>query len=146
MIRELVIRLACIVFCTLFSTWQYLVITLATCGDCMTQMERIVQFRGDAPFAYRLLTPAILVVMGNTPQAFAIFHLALFALFFILLWIWARRWRVNPVLVLLLTTCALVIMLQTFYFSSYTLTEWVLLLCALCLLPRWSLSDVSTGR
>ena len=103
-------------------------------------MADIASGNGEAPFAYRLLTPAILTAMGNTPQALILFHLIGFGVFFALLGLWASKWHVDPLLSMCLAALALIVMFSTYYFSSYSVMEWNLLLAGLLLLqPSLSL-------
>jgi hypothetical protein len=139
-------NVAAIIFCALIATWQYVVVTLADCGDCNLRMQQIAQGHSQAPFAYRVLTPHIIMAMGNTAQALVIFHLMSFATFFILLGMWARRWNAPPVPIYFICALAMVVMLPTYYFSAYTVMEWNLWLCGLLLLPRWSLLAHLTAK
>lgn len=126
-----------ILFCTLISEWQYLTTALMGCTTCYDRMQRIVDGIATPPFAYRLLTPHILVAMGNTPEAWALFHLIMLFLFFALLWSWVEQWNRSGIAAVALTTLALSVMYQTWYYSEYSITEWVLLLAALLLLSSW---------
>lgn len=127
-------KLSILIFCTLVCTWQYVVIVLAPCPDCNAFMADIAHGNTHSPFSYRLLTPFIIMAMGNTPQALAIFHLIMFALFFALLWQWAASWHVDPLLPMALATIAMVVMLQTYWQAAYAITENVIWLAGLLLL------------
>lgn len=133
-------------FCTLFSTWQWYALSFVACGNCMDRMQSIVDMQDGAPFVYRQLTPQIIVALGNTPQVILGFQVVMFALFYILLWIWCQRWCVAPVAVLPLVAMITAVMMPTYYFSLYTLPEWNFVLCALLLLPRWSSLAPLTGK
>lgn len=124
-------RWALILFCAAVSTWQYITLTLATCGDCLQTVGEIVSGEYVAPFAYRLLTPALLVALGNTIQVVAAFHFVALFLFFALLWRWCERWGGNGLAGVALATVALTVMYPTYYFSVYTVTEWFLWLAGL---------------
>lgn len=128
-------------FCTLMTTWHYIQITLAYCQGCNLQIERIATGVADAPFSYRLITPAILMAMGNTPQALVVFHGVCFAVFFALLAVWANRWQVSGLVVMPVFALVLTIMFRTWYFSAWTVLEWDIWLLGLLCLPRWSLSE-----
>lgn len=130
--------LCTIVFCTLFAAWQYVTVAIPSCPDCPQHMDAIVNGTADAPFVYRVLTPAIVVAMGNTFQAYTLYHLILFAIFFSLLWVLARRARIAPVGVLLLATVVLVVTMPTYYFSMWSIIEWNLLAVGLLLLQPFS--------
>lgn len=134
--------IAVIIFCTLFATWQYTIVTIADCPDCNLRMRQIAQGRDQAPFAYRILTPLIVMAMGNSAHALVVFHMVMFAVFFCLLWQWAKRWLVAPVPVLFATAIMIVIVMPTYYFSAYAVMEWNLWLGGLLLMPRWSLSGL----
>ena len=127
-------RFAILIFCTLVCTWQYVMVVLTPCTDCNEFLLRIVQGQVQSPFSYRLLTPYIIIAMGNTPQALAIFHLVMFAVFFCLLWKWAASWHVDPLLPMALATAAMPIMLQTYWQAAYAITEWDLWVLGLLLL------------
>lgn len=138
-------RWALILFCAAVSTWQYITLTLATCEDCPETIQRIVVGEIGAPFAYRLLTPQILVTLGNTVPVFAAFHFVALFLFFALLWRWCERWGGNGLAGVALATVALTLMYPTYYFSVYTVTEWVLWLAGLqiALMPRSRIATVA---
>lgn len=138
--------LATITFCTFLSTWQFVTVSLAACADCNLRMQQIAQGQGQAPFAYRLLAPHIIMAMGNTPQALTLFHMVMFTVFFSLLWVWARRWDVPPLPVLFVAALALVVMMPTYYFSAWAILEWDIWLIGLLSLPRWSLSGLLTEK
>lgn len=123
-----------ILFCTLVSTWHYITLSLATCTECPERMTNIVEGHEVAPHAYRLLAPHIIAALGNTPQAFALYHLVMFAMFFSLLWLWARRWQIEPLVVVPLAALAISVMMPTWYFSVWAVMEWNLWLCGLLLL------------
>lgn len=133
-------RLMLTTFCTLFSTWQYIVLSLAECANCARRMQDIVDGSMSAPFVYRQLTPQIIVALGDTPLALVGYQAVVFALFYGLLWTWARRWGVLPLVMLPLFAMVIAIMMPTYYASLYTSLEWTLWLFALLVLPRWSLS------
>lgn len=140
-------RWALTLFCAGVSTWQYITLTLATCNDCTQTIGEIVSREIGAPFAYRLLTPQLLVWMGNTPQAFAAFHFVMLVAFFALLWRWCERWGGHGLAGVALATIALTVMYPTYYFSVYTVTEWVLWLAGLelAMMPRSRLATVAFG-
>lgn len=144
---DLFYKLAIITFVTCVAAWQYVTVTLSTCWDCTGRTAEIVAGVIHAPFRYRPLTPTILVTMGNTVQAHALFHLVMLFVFFWLLWGWAERWRGNGALAVALATVALSVMWPTYYFSSYTITEWVLWLSGLMLLTgRWLSLEPRTAK
>lgn len=135
------------VFCAGVAAWQYFTLTLPACSDCLTLTAQIAAGTADAPFVYRPLTPTILVTLGNTIPAHVAFHFVLFLWFFQLLWRWAERWGGNGLAAVALSTAALTVMLPTYYFSSYTVTEWVLWLAGLTLLTARSWPSAQpTGR
>jgi hypothetical protein len=128
-------RFSLTVFCILFSTWQYLILSLATCIECPARMAEIANGTIDAPFAYRILTPAIIVAMGNSLGAIALFQLAMITLFYVLLWQWCKRLKLSPYTMLPLFAMVMAIMMPSYYFSLYTLPEWNFVLCGLLCLP-----------
>ena len=109
-------------------------------------MADIASGKGEAPFAYRLLTPLILMAMGNTPQALVLFHLIGFGVFLALIGLWASKWHKDPMLTITLAALALIVMFPNWYFSAYSLTEWNLLITGLLLLQPFSQSAHSIGR
>lgn len=138
--------IALVIFCTLFSTWQYIVLSLVSCTGCPIEMQKIINFEATAPFAYRLLTPFILSLMGNSLQSIVLFQLLMLLCFYALFYLWCKRWKVSPFVVLPLTAMAMSIMFPTFYYSLYTIPEWNLWLIALLLLPHWWQSPHSTEK
>lgn len=101
-------------------------------------MSAIVSGDYPAPFAYRILTPALIVALGNTTPILAAFHLVMLFLFFSLLWAWAERWGSSGLAAVGIATAALSVMWSTYFFSAWTVTEWVLWLAGLMLLTgRW---------
>lgn len=139
-------RVLLITACTVFSTWQYTVLSLVYCRNCTESMQQVVNLDAGAPFAYRLLTPGILVALGNSREVIVAFQIVMFALFYALLYAWSQRWRLSPNTALPLFAMAAAIMMPTYYASLYTLPEWNLILWALLLLPRWSWSAQSTEK
>lgn len=101
-------------------------------------MSAIVAGDYPAPFAYRILTPALIVALGNTTPILAAFHLVMLFLFYGLLWAWAERWRGSGLAAVGIACAALSVMWSTYYFSAWAVTEWVLWLAGLMLLTgRW---------
>lgn len=131
-------RWSVILFCALVSTWQYISVTLPACPDCTETMSAIVAGDFDAPFVNRVLIPRLIVALGNTPQVLAAFHLVMLIAFFRLLWAWAEHWRGSGLGAVALVSAALVVMWPTYYFSVWSVTEWVLWLAGLMLLTRFS--------
>lgn len=126
-----------ILFCTLVSEWQYVNTVLRTCAACYERTAAIADGAANFPFVYRVLTPSVLVAMGNTPEAWALFHLVMLFVFFALLWAWVEQWNGQGMAAVALSAVALSVMYVTWYYSEYTITEWVLFLSALLLLSSW---------
>lgn len=134
-------------FCALVSTWQYLVDVLLPCDDCLAVTAQIAAGSYDAPFVYRPLTPALLVALGNTTLAHVGFQLVMLFVFFWLLWRWCERWHGAGATGVALAALALVLMWPTYFFSTYTTTEWVLWLTGLSwLTARSSPSALPTAK
>jgi hypothetical protein len=121
-------------FCTGISTWQYLTIALKSCVDCTGAIASFAAGDGVSPFVYRVLTLKVLVWLGNTPQVLTAFHFVMLFLFFSLLWSWTEQCRGNGATAVALATVALSSMWTTYYYSAYTVTEWVLWLSGLLIL------------
>ena len=128
-----------LITCIIFALYYYLTIVQIPCGEeCFERAQMIVDGTEQAPFAYRLLAPALLVALGNTLQVHVIFYAVGLALFFILLDAWLARLRVQP-MVMFAVVMVLPVMFQAWWLASYTLVEWIFILCALHLLtPRSS--------
>jgi len=137
---------ALLVFCTLFSTWQYIVLSLSACNNCILEMQKIIDLEATAPFAYRILTPFLLSLVGINIQSIILFQLLMLACFYALLYLWCKAWSVNPFMILPLMAMVVSISFPTFYYSLYTIPEWNLWLIALLLLPRWWQSPHSTEK
>lgn len=132
-------RVLLVLFCTLVTTWQYVTVSLAACAPtCLENFEAITTASRGAPFDYRILLPHALKPFGITPVTVTAYTLLGFALFYALLGVWARRWRLNPVVALPLIALAISTMLPTWWGSLYTVLEWDLWLLALLCLPPWS--------
>jgi hypothetical protein len=136
-----------LIFCTLVSEWQYINTTLATCvPDCTTRLASIANGTESAPFAYRILTPKIVMALGGDIYALALFHLIGLFIFFALLYKWVSLWTQQGTLAITLATVALSVMYPTWYFSEYMLTEWILFLSALLVLSSWRRSTAKPTR
>lgn len=125
-----------ILFCALVSEWQFITQALPNC-ECNARFAQIVAGTDISPFVYRVLTPAIIVALGNSLMALAVFHLVMLIVFFALLWAWVDQWNHQGLAATALATLALSAMYPTWYISEYTITEWVLLLLALQCLSYW---------
>jgi hypothetical protein len=129
-----------ILFCASISSYQYMVANLANCNDCNSAMVAILEGHHVYPFIYRRLTPLIIVALGNTPQTLIAFHWFCLVAFFWLLWNWCERWGGRGAMGVLLATVALVVMWPTWFFSAYTVLEWVFLLVGFSLAAkRWAI-------
>lgn len=132
-------KLPLVFFLAGVSTWQYITTSLAGCTGCLTFNTTILAGDVIGPAAYRPLTPALIVAMGNTYEALALFHFVMLVLFYALLWHWVNAWSSQGVAAVALAAVALSLMWPTYYGQSYTITEWVLWLAGLTLLTgRWS--------
>lgn len=129
-------RAVLILFFALVSTWQYWNESLSQCPACTETMQEIIDGTYGAPFVYRPLTPAVLVALGNTFFVMLAFHFVMLLAFFTLLWSWSERWRGSGLASVGIATVALTVMYPTYYFSVYTVTEWVLWLVGLHLLTQ----------
>lgn len=128
-------KILVILFCTAVSEWQYINNVLATCTDCVSRMASIVNGTDVYPFVYRVLTPKLVMLLGGDLYALALFHLIGLFVFFALLYLWVEQWqRQQGILAVALATITLSVMYPTWYFSEYTLTEYILFLLALLVL------------
>jgi len=125
-----------ILFCAFVSEWQYITTVLPFC-DCNARFALIASGQDAAPFVYRVLTPGILLLLGNSLMALAVFHLVMLIAFLGLLWAWVEQWTQQGIAAVALATLALSLMYPTWSISEYTITEWVLWLSALHVLLYW---------
>lgn len=140
-------RLMLCVFCAVVATWQYAVTSLARCGDCQANIAGIASGNFGPPFVHRPLTPALLVALGNTPEAYILFMGVMLVAFLLMLWGWVVRWGGNGAAAVGIATVVLIVMWPTYYHSVYTVTEWVLWLGGLMLLTgRWWRSEPLTAK
>jgi hypothetical protein len=140
-------RIGVTVFCTLVAGWQYFTVSLANCTGCNDSLAAIVDGDQVYPFVHRLLTPYIIVSLGNTPPVLLAFHLVMLSVFFWLLWSWVERFGGDGFRAVTLVAVALAVMWPTWFYTAYTITEWVLWLSGLLLLTRrWSSSAQPTAK
>ncbi len=138
--------IAYILLATAFTTYSYIEIVLPRFDDVQPGMAAIMSGTALSPYVYRVLTPAVIIGLGNTFGAYILFHGVMFALFFTLLHLWLRRWRVNR-LGIFVVAMMFPVMFEAWWFASYSITEVVLFLCGLLLLTRRSSSPArSTGN
>lgn len=127
-----------IIFCAIVSVWQYTTLVLASCFDCQDLFSKIVTGDMGGPWAYRVLTPTIIVGLGNTMQVWAAFHLVMLVVFFSLLWLWVEHWSGNGDHAVALATIALSLMYSNWHFSAFTIVEWSFWLAGLLLMLKAS--------
>lgn len=133
----MIIRQLIVVFCVMVSTWQYVVMSLEETAESLHPwLTGLLAGTIDAPFVYRPLTPAVIVALGNTPPVFIAFQFVMLYIFFMLLWGWIEHWGGIPAVGVALATVALSVMWPTYFYSVYTVTEWVLWLIGLHMLVR----------
>lgn len=125
-----------ILFCAAVSTWQFVSVALPAC-DCMYFVDRVATGDITAPFAYRVLMPWLIVVLGDTPYVMVVLHLIGLLLFFPLLWWWSERWGGNGMAAVALATVALTVMYPV-AFAVNMVSEWTLWLIGLWLLTALS--------
>lgn len=128
-----------ILLATAFTTYSYIEIVLPRFDIVQPGMAAIMNGTALSPYAYRVLTPAIIAGLGNTFGAYILFHGVMFAVFFALLDAWLRRWRVNR-LGIFVVAMMFPVMFEAWWYASYSITEAVLFLCGLLLLTRRSSS------
>lgn len=131
--------MAYILLATAFTTYSYIQIVLPRFDIVQPGMAAIMDGTALSPYAYRVLTPAVIVGIGNTYGAYILFHGVMFAAFFTLLNLWLWRWRVNR-LGIFLVAMMFPVMFEAWWYASYSITEAVLFLCGLLLLTRRSSS------
>lgn len=137
-------RRLCLLLSITFSLYYGL--TMAHAGVCTDWTADINAGVVEAPFAYRLLTPSLLVATGNSTGSQVVFLLLMTAVFLILLDAYCARLFLPPVCTVLVALM-LPVAFETWYCSQYEITEVNLLLCGLLLLTRrWSSSAHLTGK
>lgn len=135
-----------ILLATAFTTYSYIQIVLPRFDIVQPGMAAIMDGTALSPYAYRVLTPAVIVGLGNSYAAYILFHGVMFAVFYTLLNLWLRRWRVNR-LGMFVVAMMFPVMFEVWWYASYSITEVVLFLCGLLLLTQRSSSpERSTGN
>lgn len=128
-------RISIILFCTLIFTWAYGLLALshpATLGLPVA----ILEGEAGAPFAYRILTPWLLSVIGITLESAILWHGLCYALMLVSLARWSQQEKFNFEYSAMLITLAALTMLPTWYGSTYAVTEWALFALGLATVRR----------
>lgn len=129
-----------------FTTYSYIAIVLPHFGDVQAGTAAIANGTALSPYVYRILSPTMIVGLGNQFGSHILFHSIMFTIFFSLLNVWLVRWRLNRMTLFLVATM-FPVMFEAWWFASYTITEAILFLCGLLLLTRPSSSSArSTAR
>lgn len=107
---------------------------------CTADVERIASGQALSPYVYRVLTPSILMAFGNSLLGYLLFHIVMIGVFYALLERWLARWHRHPALIWL-AALFFAVAFDSWYFSVYSFTELVMVLCALLWLTRHSSSS-----
>lgn len=127
------------VFLALSGAFDYTTNHMIQC-DCphvsVEMASNIIDGTAGQPFAYRILTPYLLLWLGGNGLALFIFHFIGRVLLFNLVYAWIRHWKGSGYLAICVLHIAISMTYQTWYNSDYALTEAVLLTLAWLLIVK----------
>lgn len=137
-----------LLFIILLTSAYFGLAVIPACNDnaahsCFDLHREIMNHTAEAPYRYRVLTPALIQVMGAGDNeqflgSYFIFQTVQFALFFIGLYRWLQQWTDahGALLGVALTALTFPLMYRFYWYAPYTSFEATLIIWGLLCLQR----------